>query len=472
MCNTNSKKRNIGERFNMKMSLTEVSRAVAAQNDSSEYEGIDITSVAFDSRQLEADALFVPLVSENDGHDYIQSAIEHGAVATFWQADHENVPTDIPVIIVNNTLEALQMLSQYYLAKINPKVVAITGSNGKTTTKDMVASVLSTQFNVTKTNANFNNEIGVPMTILDIEPNTEILVVEMGMDRPGQLDLLSHLVEPDVAAITMIGEAHIEFFGTRDKIADAKMEIVNGLKEDGIFVYNGDEPLLVQRSENLPFTKTFGLNEADDFTAYDITSTPQATSFKVEQIEDTEFKIPMLGSYNVNNALVAIAIGSLFRIREENMAKALLEVDLTNNRTEWIEGAKREKILSDVYNSNPTAVKEVLKAFTAEKISGRKIAVLGDMLELGDQSSQLHASLEDSLNPEEVQSVYLIGDEIKVLYDKLVDVYPAQNLFYFKADQLDDLYEQLNSEIYEGDEVLLKASHGIHLEQLLAKLTD
>lgn len=456
----------------MKMSLTEVSRAVAAQNDSSEYEGIDITSVAFDSRQLEADALFVPLVSENDGHDYIQSAIEHGAVATFWQADHENVPTDIPVIIVNNTLEALQMLSQYYLAKINPKVVAITGSNGKTTTKDMVASVLSTQFNVTKTNANFNNEIGVPMTILDIEPNTEILVVEMGMDRPGQLDLLSHLVEPDVAAITMIGEAHIEFFGTRDKIADAKMEIVNGLKEDGIFVYNGDEPLLVQRSENLPFTKTFGLNEADDFTAYDITSTPQATSFKVEQIEDTEFKIPMLGSYNVNNALVAIAIGSLFRIREENMAKALLEVDLTNNRTEWIEGAKHEKILSDVYNSNPTAVKEVLKAFTAEKISGRKIAVLGDMLELGDQSSQLHASLEDSLNPDEVQSVYLIGDEIKVLYDKLVDVYPAQNLFYFKADQLDDLYEQLNSEIYEGDEVLLKASHGIHLEQLLAKLTD
>ena len=456
----------------MKMSLTEVSRAVAAQNDTSEYEEIDITSVAFDSRQLVDGALFVPLVSENDGHDYIQSAIENGAVATFWQADHENVPTDIPVIIVNNTLEALQMLSQYYLAKINPKVVAITGSNGKTTTKDMVASVLSTQFNVTKTNANFNNEIGVPMTILDIEPNTEILVVEMGMDRPGQLDLLSHLVEPDVAAVTMIGEAHIEFFGTRDKIADAKMEIVNGLKEDGIFVYNGDEPLLAQRSENLPFTKTFGLSEDDDFTAYDITSTPQATSFKVKQIEDTEFKIPMLGSYNVNNALVAIAIGSLFRIREENMAKALLEVDLTNNRTEWIEGTKHEKILSDVYNSNPTAVKEVLKAFTADKINGRKIAVLGDMLELGDQSSQLHASLADSLNPDEVQSVYLIGDEIKVLYDKLVDVYPAQNLFYFKADQLDDLYEQLNSEIYEGDEVLLKASHGIHLEQLLAKLTD
>ena len=358
------------------------------------------------------------------------------------------------------------------MAKINPKVVAITGSNGKTTTKDMVASVLSTQFNVTKTHANFNNEIGVPMTILDMEPNTEVLVVEMGMDRPGQLDFLSHLVEPDVAAITMIGEAHIEFFGTRDKIADAKMEIVNGLKEDGIFVYNGDEPLLESRSESLPFKRTFGLTEDDDFYAYDIAGTEVQTTFKVNKYSDVEFKIPMIGEYNVNNALVAITIGDLYRIREENIQKALLNVNLTNNRTEWIEGSKHEMILSDVYNSNPTAVKEVVNAFTQEKIDGRKIAVLGDMLELGDQSIQLHESLAEVLNPKEVQSVYLIGPDMKYLYDKLSSVYPSENLFYFKADQLDDLYDQLNAEIYEGDQVLLKASHGIHLEKLLDKLTN
>ncbi|CAI2569242.1 UDP-N-acetylmuramoyl-tripeptide--D-alanyl-D-alanine ligase [Apilactobacillus kunkeei] len=456
----------------MKMSLTEVARAVSAQNDISEYEDIDITSVAFDSRELTDGALFVPLVSQNDGHDYIQSAIDNGAAATFWQKDHENAPTDFPIIVVDNTLEALQRLSQYYLAKINPKVVAITGSNGKTTTKDMVASVLSTQFNVTKTHANFNNEIGVPMTILDIEPNTEVLVVEMGMDRPGQLDFLSHLVEPDVAAITMIGEAHIEFFGTRDKIADSKMEIVNGLKEDGIFVYNGDEPLLESRSESLPFKRTFGLTEDDDFYAYDISGTEVQTTFKVNKYSDVEFKIPMIGEYNVNNALVAITIGDLYRIREENIQNALLNVNLTNNRTEWIEGSKHEMILSDVYNSNPTAVKEVVNAFTQEKIDGRKIAVLGDMLELGDQSIQLHESLAEVLDPKEVQSVYLIGPDMKYLYDKLSSVYPSENLFYFKADQLDDLYDQLNAEIYEGDQVLLKASHGIHLEKLLDKLTN
>lgn len=456
----------------MKMSLTEVARAVSAQNDISEYEDIDITSVAFDSRKLTTGALFVPLVSQNDGHDYIQSAIDNGSVATFWQKDHENAPTDFPIIVVDNTLEALQRLSQYYLAKINPKVVAITGSNGKTTTKDMVASVLSTQFNVTKTHANFNNEIGVPMTILDMEPNTEVLVVEMGMDRPGQLDFLSHLVEPDVAAITMIGEAHIEFFGTRDKIADAKMEIVNGLKEDGIFVYNGDEPLLTSRSESLPFKRTFGLSEDDDFYAYDILGTQVQTTFKVNKYPDVEFKIPMIGEYNVNNALVAITIGDLYRIREENIQKALLNVSLTDNRTEWIEGSKHEMILSDVYNSNPTAVKEVVNAFTRKKIDGRKIAVLGDMLELGAQSIELHESLAEVLDPKEVQSLYLIGNDMKYLYDKLSSVYPPESIFYFNADQLDDLYNQLNAEIYEGDQVLLKASHGIHLEKLLDKLTN
>ncbi|MCC3238118.1 UDP-N-acetylmuramoyl-tripeptide--D-alanyl-D-alanine ligase, partial [Pediococcus acidilactici] len=134
----------------------------------------------------------------------------------------------------------------YYLDKINPKVVAITGSNGKTTTKDMTAAVLATEFNVVKTEANFNNEIGVPITILGMNANTEVLVVELGMDRPGQLHFLSELVQPDIAVITMIGEAHIEFFKTRDRIADAKMEITDGLKEDGCFIFDGDEPLLAE----------------------------------------------------------------------------------------------------------------------------------------------------------------------------------------------------------------------------------
>ena len=200
-------------------------------------------------------------------------------------------------ITVEDTLAAMQKLAKYYLHKINPQVVAVTGSNGKTTTKDMIAAVLQTQYNVTKTFANFNNEIGVPMTCLSMEPNTEVLVVEMGMDRFGQLDKLSRLVEPDIAVITMIGEAHIEFFGTRDRIADAKMEITHGLKEDGTLIYNGDEPLLRARTADLvQATKTFGLDEqTDDLAASDIQGNDHATTFKVPALTPDEFKIPMIG---------------------------------------------------------------------------------------------------------------------------------------------------------------------------------
>ncbi|UQS85001.1 UDP-N-acetylmuramoyl-tripeptide--D-alanyl-D-alanine ligase [Apilactobacillus apisilvae] len=456
----------------MKMSVAEIARAVSAQNDVSEYDDIDITNVSFDSRKLEPGSLFVPLVSENDGHDYVADAIENGAKAVLWQSDHFNEPSDFPVLKVDNTLSALQILSQYYLAKINPRVVAVTGSNGKTTTKDMIASILSTQFNVTKTHDNFNNEIGVPITILSMEPNTEMLVIEMGMDRPGQLDLLSHLVEPDIAIITMIGEAHIEFFGTRDKIADAKMEITHGLKEDGVFIYNGDEPLLVDRAKKLPFKQlTFGNKDNNDLYSTSIDSEENKTKFTVNEWED-QFTIPIMGSYNVNNALAALSVGKLYRIHESYMIQSLKDFTITDNRTEWIKGLKHEMILSDVYNSNPTAAKLVLKAFSKSETKGRRIAVLGDMLELGDKSREMHESLYDSLNPNEIQSVYLIGNDMKYLAEKLKGKYELQSLHYFLPDQLDELFGQLNAEIYEDDEVLLKASHGIHLEKVLNKLTE
>ena len=299
----------------MKMQLSEIAKTVSAQNDISAWQTVEISSVAFDSRELKPGALFVPLVGERDGHTFIDKAIENGAAATFWQADHGDVPTDIPVIVVDDALKALQALSKHYLLKINPRVVAITGSNGKTTTKDMVASILATQFNVTKTQDNFNNEIGVPITILSMEPNTEMLVVEMGMDRPGQLDFLSRLVAPDIAIITMIGEAHIEFFGTRDKIADAKMEIVNGLKDDGLFIYDGDEPLLQQRAQTVSQRQlTFGHSAEDDVNETAMTPTPVNTTFTTNLWPDTTFDVPMIGDYNVNNALAALCVAKTYRI--------------------------------------------------------------------------------------------------------------------------------------------------------------
>ena len=400
----------------MKMQLAEIAHAVGAINDFEQWGSVSVTSVAFDSRHLQPGGLFIPLTGEHDGHPFIQSAIDHGAVATLWARDLASAPADFPVIQVDDSLKALQTLAQYYLSKINPRVVAVTGSNGKTTTKDMIAAVLSTQFNVTKTHANFNNEIGVPMTVLSMEPNTEMLVVEMGMDRPGQLDFLSQLVSPDLALITMIGEAHIEFFGTRDKIADAKMEITHGLSDDGVFVFNGDEPLLRERATELTQRQvTFGQQGTDDLFATDVTGTPTTTSFTTNQWPEVTFTIPMIGTYNVNNALAALSVAMLYRIRPESAKQALATVSLTENRAEWVASASGAAILSDVYNSNPTAAKEVLTAFSQTPVTGHRYVVLGDMLELGDQADAMHASLASAIDATKIDHVYLVGPHMLAL---------------------------------------------------------
>lgn len=455
----------------MKMQLAEIAHAVGAINDYEQWANVDVTSVAFDSRHLQPGGLFIPLTGEQDGHQFIQSAIDHGAAATLWAQDLATAPANFPVIQVANSLTALQTLARYYQTKINPRVVAVTGSNGKTTTKDMIAAILGTQFNVTKTYANFNNEIGVPMTVLSMEPNTEILVVEMGMDRPGQLDFLSKLVTPDVAVITMIGEAHIEFFGTRDKIADAKFEITHGLSDDGAFVYDGDEPLLRERVTDLQQRQfTFGRQDSDDLYATSVSDTATSTSFTTNQWPDLTFTLPMIGEYNVKNALAALTVANIYRIRPESAQQALATVPLTKNRAEWLTSQSGAAILSDVYNSNPTAVREVLGAFGQTPVKGRRLVVLGDMLELGDQADALHAGLADALDPQTFAHVYLVGPHMLALQQALAQQAPELPVTHFATDQLADLTATLQATLTPDDQILLKGSHGIHLENVLAKL--
>lgn len=390
----------------MKMKLAEIAKAINAQNDIEQWKDVEVTSVSFDSRHLDQGSLFVPLQGAQDGHQYVPSAFTNGAVASLWASDHEITDQTHPLLVVNDPLAALQQLGKYYLHKINPIVVAVTGSNGKTTTKDMIASILSTQFNVTKTYANFNNEIGVPVTLLNMESNTEAVVVEMGMDRFDQLDFLSKLVNPDIAVITMIGEAHIEFFGTRDKIADAKMEITHGLKEDGMLVFNGDEPLLEERVKDLTQRQMrFGRQLSNNLYATSVHDEPRQLSFTVNEWPDEEFTIPMVGEYNINNALAAMEVGKILHITPAHMKQALANVELTENRAEWVKGKNGEQILSDVYNSNPTAAKEVLKTIAETPVDGRRIAVLGDMLELGDAAPKLHASLAEEIDHQKIASV-------------------------------------------------------------------
>ena len=456
----------------MKMILSEIAKAIDATCNNDKFQDLEICGVEFDSRKIEAGSLFVPLMGERDGHDFITKAMDGGALASLWQADHGAVPQDFPVLKVENTLVALQKLAQYYLRKVDPKVVAISGSNGKTTTKDMIAGVLGHEYNVHATNGNFNNEIGVPMTILQMRMNTEILVLEMGMDRPGQLDYLSKLVQPDVAVLTMIGEAHIEFFGTREKIAEAKMEITHGLKEDGIFIYNGDEPLLTNLATSVEQEqKTFGFNSTNTIFADRIQSYKRHASFYIQTSED-KFRIPLIGKHNVSNTLAAILVGEHFHEKLTTINKALANFTPTQNRMQWRRGDAGEDILDDIYNSNPTAALAVLKSFSAvhRKKSGQRIVVLADMLELGEHAPELHAELAREIDPKHIDQVFLYGALMENLATALKPKFSPAKLHHFEKDQQQLLINELRDNIHEDDIVMLKGSHSMNLDHVLDSL--
>ena len=245
----------------MKLTIKEIAQVLGISGIVDERE---ISSVEFDSRKIEKDGLFVPLPGTRDGHDFVHAAKENGAIATLWQKEKDNVPSDLVVLPVADVTKAFQTLAQYYKQKIAPKTVAITGSNGKTTTKDMTASVLAQKYRTYKTQGNYNNDLGVPYTMLHMPSDTEVLILEMGMDHAGEIHFLSQLGQPDVAAITLIGEAHLENLGSRKNIAKAKMEIVDGLAKDGVLFVPADEPLLADLIAPLSQeVQTFGLAQGD-----------------------------------------------------------------------------------------------------------------------------------------------------------------------------------------------------------------
>ncbi|KGH57600.1 UDP-N-acetylmuramoyl-tripeptide--D-alanyl-D-alanine ligase [Oenococcus oeni] len=428
-----------------------------------------VDSLDFDSRKIKQGALFLPIsdhdnasvhklfsdytIAEKDGHKFINSALKNGAVASF--ADHI-VQTSLPLILVSDTQLALWALAKNYLNKINPKRIAVTGSNGKTTTKDLIASVLSRKYKVHRTVASNNNEIGVPTTILNMPADTEIAVIEMGMDHLGQLTALSKMLEPNIALITMIGEAHIEFFKTRDKIADAKMEIIKGLKKDGTFIYDGDEILLKERADLFSGEKvTFGEKESNNFWVSQIED-KKRLSFKVNQ---ETYSVNLLGKFNADNCAAAVAVAKEFNLSSKTIQEGFDNLQITKNRLQLLTGSKGETIISDVYNSNPTAAIKAIEILKDFPTQGKKILVLGDMLELGDQEVSLHLALKAPIERAAFDEVYLVGPIMKSLAVKM------QACWYDKAF-LTDLSRDLQSSLSKNDVVLLKASHGIHLEKV------
>lgn len=447
----------------MKLTIKEIAQVLGISGIVDERE---ISSVEFDSRKIEKDGLFVPLPGTRDGHDFVHAAKENGAIVTLWQKEKDNVPSDLVVLPVEDVTKAFQTLAQYYKQKIAPKTVAITGSNGKTTTKDMTASVLAQKYRTYKTQGNYNNDLGVPYTMLHMPDDTEVLILEMGMDHAGEIHFLSQLGQPDVAAITLIGEAHLENLGSRKNIAKAKMEIVDGLAQDGALFVPADEPLLTDLIAPLSQeVQTFGLAQGD-LQATITNETSESTSFVVD--EET-FVIPVLGGYNVKNALIAYGVGRYLGLSSEQIKNGLAQVELTKNRTQWLQAKNGAKLLSDVYNANPTAMRLVLESFGRLTLPGRRIAVLADMLELGPDSLAMHASMAEAIVGR-YDFVYLYGEQMQALANRLTELNVPHA--YFIPAQRRAFLEQVQQEIKPTDSVILKGSNGMQLSELVGLLTE
>ncbi len=393
-----------------------------------------------------------------DGHDFIETAFANGAIATFSEKTVSQ-----PHLLVDDCLEAFQKLAKYYLEKERPTVIAVTGSNGKTTTKDMIAAVLSEKYITYKTQGNHNNEIGLPYTILHMPSGTEKLVLEMGMDHPGDIDFLSQLAQPDLAVITLIGEAHLEFMGSREAIAKGKMGITAGLKKSDELIAPADSIINAYIPENQKITR-FGLS-GEDIYITNLIEHKDYLSFNTNFLEET-LTIPVPGKYNATNAMLAAYVGKLQGLSESQIKHALAKVELTRNRTEWKKAANGADILSDVYNANPTAMRLILETFQAipKNPKGRKIVVLADMLELGETSPQLHAQIASSLNFSKIDQVYLYGEMMK----NLAKVLPNRPVKYFES--LTELEKAVKATLQPTDQILFKGSNGMHLAPVIENM--
>lgn len=454
----------------MKLDLYEIAEVLSAKNDVTQFENVVLRNAEFDSRLIESGDLFVPLKGARDGHNFIPTAFAQGAAATL----SERPVAEGAYILVDDVLTAFQRLAQYYLEKMQVDVLAVTGSNGKTTTKDMLAQLLATTYKTYKTQGNYNNEIGLPYTILHMPENTEKLVLEMGQDHLGDIHLLSNLAKPKTGIVTLVGEAHLEFFGSRAEIAQGKMQIADGLRKDGLLIVPADKII----NEFLPADcKLVRFGPDADIFLTRLEERKDSLSFKCNFLGQ-RIDLPVTGKYNATNAMIAAYAALQEGVSEAAIAQAFSELELTRNRTEWKKAGNGADILSDVYNANPTAMRLILETFSTIPANpgGRKLAVLADMKELGADSKSMHGSMITSLNPEIVTDLFLYGQDMEALYDYAKEIYPPGKVHYFIKNDEKDQFEQLTKAVREkltpADQILLKGSNSMNLAKLVENLED
>lgn len=433
-----------------------------------------VSSVHFDTRQLNPGSLFVAMTSGvRDGHDFLLQAVEQGAVAAII-SNQEKIPAGLPkdfgLILVNDTLRAFQKLAAAYRKQFAIPHIAITGSIGKTTVKDIVAHVLEARSPVYKTYKNLNNHLGVPFSLLQVEEKHQAAVLELGMNHAGEIDLLASLVKPQISVITFIGESHLEFFGTREKIALAKAELLPHTAPDGLVLLNKDSEYLPRIAHLYPGEiMYYSVKEPCDLWAEKIEPTDSGTQFDVCFASGERFSafLPLHGKHSVLNALPAVAIAKRLGMSTEQIVQALATVKLSAMRFEQVPSRHGSLYISDAYNASPSSMETASRTFAELFPSRQKVLVLGDMYELGPQSAQMHAGVGQALTDiaDRIELLVTVGEDSRHLHD----AYGGNKLhFATKAEALTALLPLRDA----SHAFLFKASKGMELWTLLDDLEN
>ncbi len=431
-----------------------------------------IFQVDTDSRNIHVNSLFIPLEGDRfDGHAYIVSALEAGSAGCLTARERESYREDKFYVKVANTQRALGDLAAWYKKQFQIPFIAVTGSVGKTTVKDMLAAVLGVKYRVLKTEGNFNNNVGLPLTLLRLDHSHEICVLEMGMDRFGEIDYLAGLVHPEAGVITNIGDAHIERLGSRENIFKAKCELLPYIKQDGLLILNGDDALLATlRGETSVRTIFCGQGEGMDYRAQAVGGDGishihcRMTTPHMER----EVKIPALGEHMIYPALIATAAAEYFGLTPDEIQEGLTRFVPTRMRMNILRRGEGITILDDTYNANPQSMRAAVSVL-ADSPGEWKVAVLGDMLELGPFAPALHKGVGACLGQSGIGCLVAVGELAEYIAQGARDFGVPQ--VYYCADKA-KAKEILPSLVRSNSTFLLKASRGMKLEELTACLVE
>lgn len=426
----------------------------------------DVKGFTQDTRKIHEGDMYIPIIGENnDGHDYIEQAFVLGASSIITDRKVDYISKN--VILVEDTFKALGDMAAYLRDHHSIKVVGITGSVGKTSTKDMIYAVVSTKYKTLKTLGNYNNQIGLPLTILRYQ-GEEAMVLEMGMNHLEEIHYLTKIAKPDVAAITNVGTAHIGELGSRENILKAKMEIVDGLTKEGALIINDDNDMLHTVKEDGFHLMRIGLNDSCDLKAINVDLRLEESYFDVSyQDQIYHVHVPVSGEHFVYNALIAIAVGLQLGIDMELCIQGVNHFELTKNRMDMIELKDGIKVIDGTYNANLDSMKSSLDVLA--KYPNRKIAILADMLELGEYEKSIHEEVGKYVVEKNIDELLCVGDASAYIVTKAQEL-GLKNAYHFDDNQ--SINDYLNELLEQDDVILVKGSNGMCLKEIVEYLKE